>query len=687
MANPKMSQQWGEYMSLLANEGLPSSCNPDFGTGTSNSDFGAGTSNVDFGAGTSNYGADDYYPSMVAVTSGLENIAIYHSEPSQSQIHVSENFTPHQDAAVDPILDTFGNLSDASSEPDEVDYPIPPEDGPNDVDINIMAENFAQADSIDVPTMKYAKFYNKNEGKLDVGMLFKNKVELIEAVKDHSIRHARREYYVTESSKTKWKVVCLHSTPGQVKQNPSYGIKYVIQTVKDHTGYDIPYQKAWYSLKMAREIVYGMWESSVQMLPKYMGALKKYNPGTIVEWEHKAFQPSTGAHVIGYVFWAFAPYIEGFQFCRNVISVDGTHLYTKYRHKMLIAAAMDGNQQVLPLAFAIVDDESTSSWKWFLTLLSRHVIRGRRGVCLISDRHPGIIKAVREGSDFVSPHGAHRYCLRHVCSNFNTHYKNVILKDLCWRAGSEYQIRKFNRIMEEIKSQNIAAFEFLDKINKEKWTASHDGGWRTGILTTNMSECINGVLKGARRLPLTAIVEITLVRTVNYFVTRERRSHAMVANGQLWTDFAYKMFNQWHQKSIDHTVTKYNHRQQSASVVTKRQSGFEINTHVVKITNRECSCGKWTQFGIPCSHAQKVCAAYNINAASMVKNYYDVQAYKNTYSKAFQPLYPEDYWDAPEFRLVHDTTIRISTRPGQNQTSRIHNEMDWRQTRERQQAQ
>ncbi|KAL0414227.1 UNVERIFIED_CONTAM: hypothetical protein Sradi_1624400 [Sesamum radiatum] len=90
-----------------------------------------------------------------------------------------------------------------------------------------------------------------------------------------------------------------------------------------------------------------------------MGALKKYNPGTIVEWEHKAFQPSTGAHVIGYVFWAFAPCIEGFQFCRNVISVDGTHLYTKYRHKMLIAAAMDGNQQVLPLAFAIVDDEST----------------------------------------------------------------------------------------------------------------------------------------------------------------------------------------------------------------------------------------------------------------------------------------------------------------------------------------
>ncbi|XP_020547908.1 uncharacterized protein LOC110011674 [Sesamum indicum] len=153
---------------------------------------------------------------------------------------------------------------------------------------------------------------------------------------------------------------------GHVKCNPSYGIKHVIQTVKDHTGYDIAYQKAWYSLKMAREMVYGTWESSVQKLPKYLGALQKYNPRTIVEWQHKARDTSIGAYVIGYAFWAFKPCIEGFQHCRNLISVDGTHLYTKYKHKMLIAAAMDGNQQVLPLAFAVVDEESLLSWKWFL---------------------------------------------------------------------------------------------------------------------------------------------------------------------------------------------------------------------------------------------------------------------------------------------------------------------------------
>ncbi|KAL0403621.1 UNVERIFIED_CONTAM: hypothetical protein Sradi_2002900 [Sesamum radiatum] len=241
--------------------------------------------------------------------------------------------------------------------------------------------------------------------------------------------------------------------------------------------------------------------------------------------------------------------------------------------------------------------------------------------------------------------------------------------------------------MEEIKGQKLEAFTFLDRINKEKWTASHDGGWRCGILTTNMSECINGVLKGARRLPVTAIVEITLQRTAHYFRERALRSAVMLSNGQLWTDFAKKKFTDWGRKSITHTVTKYDHLQQSASVVTKRQQGLGFNTHVVKLANRECSCGKWNQFGIPCSHAQKVCAAYNINAASMVKDYYDVRAYKNTYSKALQPVQSEEYWDVPNFELVHDTTIRTSTRPGRSQTSRIQNEMDWRQTRARQQAQ
>ncbi|KAL2236560.1 UNVERIFIED_CONTAM: hypothetical protein Sindi_0847700 [Sesamum indicum] len=175
----------------------------------------------------------------MSITQGLENIELNYTEPTRSHTPSTSNFIPNdveakdptgnfaQDEAKpeDPFANTFAYDSEAASEPDEVDYPIPSEDGPHEVDINIVAENFAQGTStssgpamlhqttqqtfyrsilffeqtfrryqwisIDVPNVKYAKFYDKNKGKLDVKMLFKNKEALIEAVKDHSIRYVR----------------------------------------------------------------------------------------------------------------------------------------------------------------------------------------------------------------------------------------------------------------------------------------------------------------------------------------------------------------------------------------------------------------------------------------------------------------------------------------------------------------
>ncbi|KAI3449454.1 hypothetical protein Pfo_006119 [Paulownia fortunei] len=156
----------------------------------------------------------------------------------------------------------------------------------------------------------------------------------------------------------------------------------------------ISYSKAWYSLKHTRENVYGTWESSVQKLPKFMRALQKSNERTVVEWDHKNTR-NPRQKIIKYVFWAFKLCIEGFHHCRKVISVDGTHLYTKYKHKMLIVVSMDGNQQVLLLTFTIVDEKTTMSWKWFLQMLSKHIIQGGEGMCLISDRHPAILEQLR----------------------------------------------------------------------------------------------------------------------------------------------------------------------------------------------------------------------------------------------------------------------------------------------------
>ena len=76
---------------------------------------------------------------------------------------------------------------------------------------------------------------------------------------------------------------------------------------------------------------------------------------------HTIPRPYESIALLRYVYWAFAPCIAAFQYCRPVISIDGTHLYGKYKGVLMIAMAADANQKVLPLTFAVVDKESMAS--------------------------------------------------------------------------------------------------------------------------------------------------------------------------------------------------------------------------------------------------------------------------------------------------------------------------------------
>ena len=55
------------------------------------------------------------------------------------------------------------------------------------------------------------------------------------------------------------------------------------------------------------------------------------------------------------VFWVFHPSIEGFNHCWPILSIDGTHLYGKYKGTLMIAMGCDGNNQLFPLEFAITE--------------------------------------------------------------------------------------------------------------------------------------------------------------------------------------------------------------------------------------------------------------------------------------------------------------------------------------------
>ena len=66
------------------------------------------------------------------------------------------------------------------------------------------------------------------------------------------------------------------------------------------------------------------------------------------------------------------------------------------------------------------------------------------------------------------------------------------------RATLATKIENFNKHMNTINSINAVAQQWLKAICFEKWALSHNEGRRYGIMTTNMSEVFNNVLKRAR---------------------------------------------------------------------------------------------------------------------------------------------------------------------------------------------
>ncbi|XP_050908367.1 uncharacterized protein LOC127121990 [Lathyrus oleraceus] len=88
----------------------------------------------------------------------------------------------------------------------------------------------------------------------------------------------------------------------------------------------------------------------------------------------------------------FQPCIKGFIFYKPIIQIDGTWLYKKCKGTLLIAVAQDDNNNVFPVAFAMVEGETTGGWGFFLSHLRIHVVP-QDNLCLISDRHATIESA------------------------------------------------------------------------------------------------------------------------------------------------------------------------------------------------------------------------------------------------------------------------------------------------------
>ena len=113
--------------------------------------------------------------------------------------------------------------------------------------------------------------------------------------------------------------------------------------------------------------------------------------------------------------------------------------------------------------------------------------------------------------------------------------------------------------MEDIRAINEDAAAWCQRIPKQNWClAFDDHGRRWGHMTTNLSECINGVLKGVRGLPVTALVHHTFLRCVTYWKGRKEKALAMQQAQHTFSDTITSKMTANARKAAAHIVTEFN---------------------------------------------------------------------------------------------------------------------------------
>ncbi|CAI7872934.1 unnamed protein product [Closterium sp. NIES-54] len=154
---------------------------------------------------------------------------------------------------------------------------------------------------------------------------------------------------------------------------------------------------------------FGDWKTSFRYIPRVLERFREIDPDSTLDLVTKD-------HAFFRAFAAPSASKTARRFCRPVIGMDGTFLIRAQRATLLVAAAKDGNNQLVPLAFGLCESENEDSWKWFCEKLLTHFPSwpATHDASLISDRDKGLIPAVKEVFPSQFPH---YFCSWHLEQN------------------------------------------------------------------------------------------------------------------------------------------------------------------------------------------------------------------------------------------------------------------------------
>ncbi|XP_057535394.1 uncharacterized protein LOC130813576 [Amaranthus tricolor] len=371
----------------------------------------------------------------------------------------------------------------------------------------------------------------------------------------------------------------------------------------------------------------------------YAEAIRRYNPGSTAIV--KCIGIETPPPLFQRMYICLPACKEGFVAgCRPIICVDGAHLKGQFPGILLTAVGKDGNNNIFPVAWAVVETENVETWTWFLNLLvedlksvsssSSWVQAGCEDFTFMSDRQKGLIEALNT----VIPEAEIRFCCRHIWANFKIKFPGELYKHHFWKAARAYNKFDFDREMNQIKNISVQAYEYLAAIPAKHWSRhAFPIRSKSGMLLNNCCESFNNVLVEARGKPIISLME--WIR--RYVMQRSAAKREGLGN-----------FRGVLMPTISKMIEKNSKEIYGLRVIPVDVSEFEVDddekSYVVNLTNKTCLCGSWNLLGIPCKHAMACICIRKLDATEFVHQAYLVETYAKTYAPKFYGMPGREMW-------------------------------------------
>ncbi|XP_056864674.1 uncharacterized protein LOC108808175 [Raphanus sativus] len=332
--------------------------------------------------------------------------------------------------------------------------------------------------------------------------------------------------------------------------------------------------------------------------------------------------------------------------CRPIIGLDGAFLKWDIKGHLLAAVGRDGDNRIVPIAWAVVEVENNINWEWFVRLLKEDLgLQDGSKFTIISDKQKGLVNAVKN----ELPEAEHRMCARHILSNWKRDSKDPELERMFWKIAGCYTVGEFEEALEVLKKYNKGAFDTLQLQNPRTWSRAF---FRVGSFCNdnlnNLCESFNKTIREARKKPLLEMLEDIRRQSM---VRHAKR--AILAN-RLKTHFTKKVH-------AEIELNKENAKECRRYLACGNV--HEVDDHSVAYSVdmdlKTCGCIKWQLTGIPCIHASCVITAKKIRTEDYVAGYYTAQKWRETYSRGIRPVQGMKLWPRlnrlgvlpPPFRL------------------------------------